>query len=136
MHFQAMKWRLCCLTPSWENGINTLGQALWGMFVQSPGSGVTFTEERLAYTEKGLVLPISRERCFHSWIGVVVLCVSGSGLMSLDAWTSSHGPRATLPPHSAVPSPGLSPVPEMFLVTLTDCCHLQKAQAACQSHTV
>lgn len=49
-----MKWRLYCLTPSWENGINTLGQALWGMFVQSPGSGVTFTEERLAYTEKRL----------------------------------------------------------------------------------
>ena len=24
------------------------------MFVQSPGSGVTFTEERLAYTEKWL----------------------------------------------------------------------------------
>ena len=26
--------------------------------------------------------------------------------------------------------PGLSPVPEMFHVTLTDCCHLQRAQAA------
>ena len=49
-----MKWRLCCLTPSWENGINTLGQAVWGMFVQSSGSGVTFTEEHLAYTEKWL----------------------------------------------------------------------------------
>lgn len=102
------------------------------MFVQSPGSGVTFIEEHLTYTEKWLgsahflgellsqldwgCCPLHVEvldgRCH--WMPGPAVVVTGP--LSLHA--------------CYVPSPGLSPVPEMFHVTLTDCCHLQRAQAA------
>ena len=82
------------------------------------------------YRKMARFCPFPGRGAFTAGLRLLSFARWGSGwLMSLDAWTSSHGHRATLPPH-CVPSPGLSPVPETFHVTLTDCCHLQRAQAA------
>lgn len=101
------------------------------MFVRSPGIGVTFTEERLSYTEK--------------WLGSAH--VQGELLSQMDWGCPLHievldgqchwmpGPAVVvtgpLSLHTrCVPGPALNPVPELFHVTLTDYCHLERAQAA------
>ena len=127
-----MKWRLCCLTSFWGKLHKRIRAGNLGhVCTISWKWGDIYRGASRLYRKVARFCPFPGRAAFTAGLGLLSFARRGSGWpMSLDARPAVvvTGPLSL---HARyVPSPGLSPVPEMFHVNLTDCCHLQRAQAA------
>ena len=108
-----MKWRLCCLTP-FRGRLHKRIRAgnLGHVCTISWKWGDIYRGASRLYRKMARFCPFPGRAAFTAGLGLLSFARRGSGWpMSLDAWTSCRGHRATLPPCLLCAQPWAEPCP-------------------------